>query len=115
MSGEFATRFFLSLTEMRLNTLFPMYFWVAHWFEQAAASGDLVAAFNLGLCLDKGVGVEPDAQQAVHWLRRAAEGVPEAQYMYGRMLAHGHGVPADPEAGAPGSRARPQRACARRK
>ena len=62
---------------------------VAHWFEQAAASGDLVAAFNLGLCLDKGIGVEPDAQQAAHWLRRAAEGVPEAQYMYGRMLAEG--------------------------
>src|ERR1700737_3887855 len=70
---------------------------VAHWFEQAAASGDLVAAFNLGLCLDKGVGVGPDAQQAAHWLRRAAEGVPEAQYMYGRMLADGHGIPADPE------------------
>src|ERR1700737_1219124 len=71
---------------------------VAHWFEQAAASGDLVAAFNFGLCLDKGVGSEPDAQQAVHWLRRGAEGVPEAQYMYGRMLADGRSVTPDPEA-----------------
>ena len=63
-----------------------------------ASSGDLVAAFNLGLCLDKGIGVEPDAQQAAHWLRRAAEGVPEAQYMYGRILGDGHGIAADPEA-----------------
>jgi hypothetical protein len=50
----------------------------AHWSERAAASGDLVAAFNLGLCL-------------------AAEGVPET-HMYGRMLTEGHGVSADPEA-----------------
>jgi TPR repeat protein len=71
---------------------------VAHWFEQAAASGDLVAAFNFGLCLDKGVGSEPDVQQAAHWLRRAAEGVPEAQYVYGRLLADGRGVTPDLEA-----------------
>jgi TPR repeat protein len=29
----------------------------AGWFEQAALSGDLVAAFNFGLCLAKGVGL----------------------------------------------------------
>jgi TPR repeat protein len=32
---------------------------VAHWFERAAASGDLVAAFNLGLCLDKALVSSP--------------------------------------------------------
>jgi uncharacterized protein len=68
---------------------------VAEWFEQAALSGDLVAAFNLGLCLVKGVGVEPDEQRAAEWLRRAAEGVPDAQFMYGRMLAEGRGVVPD--------------------
>ena len=68
---------------------------IAGWFEQAAASGDLVAAFNLGICLTKGVGVEQDEQQAAQWLRRAAEGVPDAQYMYGRMLAEGRGVTPD--------------------
>jgi len=62
---------------------------VARWFAEAAAGGDLAAAFNLGICLDRGLGVERDEQQAAHWLRRAAEGVAEAQYMYGRMLADG--------------------------
>jgi hypothetical protein len=49
-----------------------------------------------GSASTKASGSSP-TQQATHWLRRAAEGVPEAQYMYGRMLAGGHGVPADPE------------------
>src|SRR2546430_9833055 len=61
------------------------------WFAQAAASGDLVAAFNLGLCLARGVGVGRDEQQAVQWLRRAAEGVPEAQLMYEIGRASGRG------------------------
>ena len=72
---------------------------IAGWFKQAAASGDLVAAFNLGICLTKGVGVDQDEQQAAQWLRRAAEGVPDAQYMYGRMLAEGRGVTPDLEGG----------------
>ena len=68
---------------------------IAGWFTEAAASGDLVAAFNLGLCLAKGVGTERDDKQAALWLRRAAEGIPEAQYMYGRLLADGRGIAAD--------------------
>jgi len=31
---------------------------VADWFRRTAAGGDLVAAFNLGVCLLKGVGIE---------------------------------------------------------
>ena len=50
------------------------------WFEQAAASGDLVAAFNFGVCLAEGVGVERDDRKATQWLRRAADGVVNAQY-----------------------------------
>ncbi|ESY64301.1 MULTISPECIES: SEL1-like repeat protein [Mesorhizobium] len=69
---------------------------VAGWFEAAATSGDLIAAFNLGLCFAKGVGVRQDEGQAAQWLRRAAEGVPEAQYMYARLLQDGRGVAADP-------------------
>ena len=33
---------------------------IAGWFAEAAKSGDLIAAFNVGLCLAKGVGVERD-------------------------------------------------------
>jgi TPR repeat protein len=68
---------------------------IAGWFKQAAAEGDLIAAYNLGVCLVKGVGVAQDEQQAAQWLRRAADGVADAQYMYGRMLAEGRGVPPD--------------------
>src|SRR4029077_20481631 len=36
-----------------------------------------------------------DDVQAARWLREAAEGLPQAQYIYGRMLADGHGVAPD--------------------
>src|SRR5439155_26080531 len=68
---------------------------VAEWFERAASAGDLVAAFNLGICLVKGVGLHRNERQAAQWLRRAAEGVAEAQVMYGRMLIEGRGVVPD--------------------
>ena len=69
------------------------------WFEESARSGDLVAAFNFGVCLAEGVGVERDERQAAEWLRRAADGVVNAQFWYGRMLAEGRGVDADPVEG----------------
>ncbi len=69
------------------------------WFEQAAEAGDLIAAFNYGICLAEGVGVERDERRAAQWLRRAADGVVNAQYWYGRMLAEGRGVDADPAEG----------------
>ena len=69
------------------------------WFEEAAASGDLVAAFNYGVCLAQGVGVERDDRRAAEWLRRAAEGVVNAQYWYGRMLIEGRGVEPGPGRG----------------
>ncbi len=49
----------------------------------------------LQICLAEGVGVERDDKSAVVWLRRAAEGVVNAQYWYGRMLAEGRGVAKD--------------------
>jgi len=69
---------------------------IAGWFERAALLGNLTAAFNLGGCFAKGVGVERNDEQAASWLRRAADGVPEAQHMYGRLLAEGRGVSPDP-------------------
>jgi TPR repeat protein len=68
---------------------------VAEWFEAAAAAGDLIAAFNLGLCFSRGIGVEQNERFGAEWLRHAAEGVPEAQYMYARMLQDGRGVTPD--------------------
>ncbi len=67
----------------------------AGWFEATALSGDLIAAFNLGLCFAEGVGVGKDQERAAQWMRRAAEGVTQAQYMYARMLQDGRGVASD--------------------
>jgi len=62
-------------------------------------SGDLIAAFNFGVCLAEGVGIERDDQKAAQWLRRAADGVVNAQYWYGRMLVEGRGVEKNAEEG----------------
>src|ERR1019366_4274305 len=59
----------------------------------------LWASFNYGVSLAQGVGVERDDRKAAEWLRRAADGVVNAQYWYGRMLTEGRGVDADPVAG----------------
>ncbi|WP_224670782.1 tetratricopeptide repeat protein [Mesorhizobium sp. BH1-1-5] len=68
---------------------------VAEWFGATASSGDAIAAFNLGLCFAEGVGVRKDQELAAKWMRRAAEGMPQAQYMYARMLQDGRGMQAD--------------------
>lgn len=40
--------------------------------RQAAEAGDLLAAYDLGYCLEKGIGLPADRQQAYIWYRRAA-------------------------------------------
>ncbi|MBZ9993114.1 tetratricopeptide repeat protein [Mesorhizobium sp. BH1-1-4] len=67
----------------------------AEWFGANASSGDAIAAFNLGLCFSEGIGVRKDQEQAAMWMRRAAEGMAQAQYMYARMLQDGRGMVAD--------------------
>jgi uncharacterized protein len=70
---------------------------IMSWFAAAAESGHLIAASIMGIAFARGVGVERDEKNAMLWLRRAAEGVPEAQYAYGRMLAEGIGLTPDLE------------------
>ncbi|WP_371392309.1 peptidoglycan-binding protein [Glycocaulis abyssi] len=62
--------------------------------EAAATAGDPVARYQLALQrFEAG-----DTQGGVTLIRRAAEqGVPDAQFRYGRMLERGEGVTADPE------------------
>ena len=68
------------------------------WFRDQAEAGDLAAAFNLGLCLAKGVGAPRDDAQALALFERAAVTMAEAQYWCGRMRAEGRGCPPDPQA-----------------
>jgi uncharacterized protein len=40
--------------------------------RRAAEAGDLLAAYDLGYCLEKGIGLPVDRQEAYVWYRRAA-------------------------------------------
>ena len=52
------------------------------WFEQAAGSGDMVAAFNFGVCLAEGVGIERDDRRAAMWAQGGRrDGVVNAQLL----------------------------------
>lgn len=68
---------------------------VHDWFEQAAAAGDPVGAYNYAVCLAEGVGLPRDDAKAAEWFRKAAENVVNAQYRLGRIYAEGLGVPQD--------------------
>ena len=69
------------------------------WFETKARAGDPLAAFNLGLSVLLNPDLMGTDQQAMLWLRQAAETMPEAQCWYGHLLAEGRGNAADPQAG----------------
>lgn len=64
-------------------------------FLQAAENGDLVGAFNVGVCYAEGVGTERDEARAAYWMQRAADGVVNAQYWLGRMYLEGRGLKED--------------------
>ncbi len=60
--------------------------------RRQAEGGDLLGAFNLGVCLAQGIGASADETNAFYWFGLAREGVVNAQYWYGRMLFEGRGV-----------------------
>jgi TPR repeat protein len=65
-----------------------------YWHQEAAAGGEVVAQFLLGLCYDGGSNLfQEDYQQAVVWYQKAAEqGYVEAQYYLGICYEKGQGV-----------------------
>jgi TPR repeat protein len=44
-----------------------------HWFQKAEEKGSAVAQFNLGLCYDRGLGVERDVAKALDYYKKAAD------------------------------------------
>jgi TPR repeat protein len=65
-------------------------------YQLAAARGDPVAQYNLGMCYRKGTGVAQDKREAVKWLLLAAQqGYAEAQFYLGVCYTHGTGVVPD--------------------
>ncbi len=63
-----------------------------------AASGDVVAQFNIGVCYQIGKGVKPDMSKAVYWFKKSADqGDHYAKYYLGCCYENGGGVKVDHE------------------
>ena len=68
----------------------------AVWFRKAAVAGDSYAQFNLGVCLDEGLGVAQDPAEATKWYKKAArQGDADAQYNLAYSFQYGLGVRRD--------------------
>ena len=57
-----------------LTAMPPDYATALPLLEQAAEAGHAEAAFQLGGCMQYGMGTDPNRVQATYWLRKAAEG-----------------------------------------
>jgi hypothetical protein len=68
----------------------------AHWYRQAAETGEVQAQFNLADLYLRGEGVPEDEAAAFAWFQKAAfQGHTGAQAMAGSMLFAGRGAPKD--------------------
>jgi TPR repeat protein len=64
------------------------------WYEKAAAQGNAIAQFNLGVLYHYGKGVPQDDTMAREWYgKAAAQGFALAQNNLGVLYAQGLGVP----------------------
>lgn len=72
---------------------------VLECYRNAAAQDDFLAAFNVGVALAQGVGSQKNEEEALKWIRKAADKVVNAQYWYGRMLLEGRGAERNPQEG----------------
>lgn len=69
----------------------------AYWYRRAADQGVVNAQYNLGVLLERGLGVPQDSAAAVAQFRKAAsKGHPDAQNALGVAYLNGAGVPRDP-------------------
>ena len=65
---------------------------------KAAERGGAKAQFKLGVCYDKGDGLDKNKEKALEWFHKAAErGYSKAQYTEGIRYSNGEGVAKDKE------------------
>lgn len=66
-------------------------------WQPLAESGDAQSQFGLGMMIEGGHGIPPDAEKASAWYLRAAEqGMTEAELSLGSLYEHGRGVARNP-------------------
>ncbi|MEJ2645681.1 MAG: hypothetical protein P8180_12255 [Gammaproteobacteria bacterium] len=72
----------------------------AHWYLQAAASGEPLGQALLGSAFERGNGLPQDSRAAYAWWRRSARtGLPMALYELGRAYTEGRGTRPDRQLG----------------
>ncbi len=65
-------------------------------YNEAASSGNRLAAYNLGVAYRDGLGTQPDVTKALSWFERAAAaGDDTAAFNIGAIYDEGHLVPQD--------------------
>lgn len=65
-------------------------------YSEAAVSGNLLAAYNLGVAYRDGLGTKPDVNKALDWFgKAAAEGDDTAAFNIGAIYDEGQMVPED--------------------
>ncbi|MBQ3332976.1 MAG: sel1 repeat family protein, partial [Thermoguttaceae bacterium] len=70
------------------------------WLRAAAEQGDAEAQFNLGYCLQRGIGCKKNPRKAMWWFHAAAkQGNAEAQYEFGDCLVRGIDCKKNPQLG----------------
>ena len=68
----------------------------AYWYHRAARKGDARAAFNYGLMLIHGMGIDSDPARGLYWLQAAAAAsVQEAYFELGNLYRQGDHVHQD--------------------
>ncbi|MBT3927442.1 MAG: sel1 repeat family protein [Rhodospirillaceae bacterium] len=66
-------------------------------WQPLAESGDAQSQFGLGMMIEGGHGIPPDAEKASVWyLRAAGQGMTEAELSLGSLYEHGRGVARNP-------------------
>ncbi len=84
-----------TITSASLNLHAAMFY----EYRKAAEQNNATAQFKLGLCYEKGLGIEKDKKTAVHWYRKAAEqNHLSAQINLGSHYLNGSGVEKDKKA-----------------
>ena len=67
-----------------------------YWFGKASEKGVRLAQFALGVCYEKGLGLEINSTQAFYWCKKSAEQeLEEAQDVLGKYYEQGYGVEKD--------------------